>query len=81
MKKIIKITKQEAIDAFRSKNELDLDTIIEIEEENKFLVDYSKNTALPMPSNVNGEWCPACGAWKQYGTSDTHYCTDYKVTC
>jgi len=29
----------------------------------------------------NGEWCKACGAWKQYGIADTHHCTGYKVTC
>lgn len=28
-----------------------------------------------------GEWCSACGAWKQYGVSDNHYCTGYKVLC
>ena len=28
-----------------------------------------------------GEWCKACGAWKQYGVADNHHCTGYKVTC
>lgn len=33
------------------------------------------------PTSSNGEWCKACGAWKQYGISDNHHCTGYKVTC
>lgn len=32
-------------------------------------------------NNLNGEWCGACGAWKQYGVADTHGCTGYKVIC
>lgn len=32
-------------------------------------------------NTTNGEWCQACGAWKQYGVADTHHCTGYKITC
>lgn len=32
-------------------------------------------------TNQSGEWCQACGAWKQYGLPDNHHCTGYKVIC
>ena len=39
------------------------------------------NSPIYGTSSTMGEWCSACGAWKQYGFSDNHYCTGYKITC
>lgn len=44
-------------------------------------VQYYPQTNPTTPSSNNGEWCVRCGAWKQYGTNDAHYCTGYKGTC
>lgn len=62
-----------------------------MEETNKLLreiIDLLKfKDSLPIippyqaPTSANGEWCQACGAWKQYGTPDNHHCTGYKITC
>lgn len=87
MKTIIKITKQEAIDAWKAQNNYqnDKEIIIEIEENTIKYIDFpSPNRLIPLTSQgtaTQGEWCPACGAWKQYGMQDNHYCTGYKVTC
>lgn len=62
-----------------------------MEETNKLLreiIDLLKNkeklsfpTQYKQLTSPNGEWCQACGAWKQYGVTDTHHCTGYKVIC
>lgn len=79
MKTIIKITKQEAIDAWRSMNNYqnDKELIIEIEEN----IEHPTTPLFNQPLTLGGEWCKACGAWRQYGQQDNHYCTGYKVTC
>lgn len=64
------------------------------EEENKILKEQNKvltdkilelsrliGNPVLMTTSGTGEWCSACGAWKQYGQSDNHHCTGYKVTC
>lgn len=85
MKTIIKITKQEAIDAWKSMNNYqnDKEIIIEIEENH---LHYTEDLVFPKlkpltVTSTSGEWCQACGAWRQYGQQDNHYCTGYKVTC
>lgn len=85
MQTIIKITKQEAIEAWKVQNKhisKGEDTIVEIEEDKiNELSNYLIKTQPLISDSTTGEWCKACGIWKQYGVPDNHYCTGYKVTC
>lgn len=66
MRTIIKITKQEAIEAYIKYTKLHPDSIIEIEENAKFPTYYTGtqylvgNGGLPLPS------CPLCGKYGQH---------------
>lgn len=68
MRTIIKITKQEAVDAWRSINNYqnDKELIIEIEENTNFPKYYTEtqylvgNGTVPLPS------CPLCGKYGQH---------------
>lgn len=72
-----KPTLQQQIDILRQEIE-------ELKRETNPLGYLGINKSLPpiqMPNGTkNGEWC-ICGAWKQYGLADQHYCTGGRITC
>lgn len=48
--------------------------------EKEFKRGAQKLVQVPGTIRENGEWC-ICGVWKQYGVTDNHHCTGYRVTC
>jgi hypothetical protein len=58
-----------------------IDYLDEQYEQQKYNLIRSVQVPGMISNGASGEWCSACGAWKEYGVSDTHFCTGYKVTC
>lgn len=73
MKTIIKITKQEAIDAYRSLNGMDKNAVIEIEEE--VLPKFYPGTQYL--SGISSAQCTVCG---DFLGNAIHNCRGYKIT-